>query len=370
MIYDYIVRILTKDTGPVTYLDACAAPGGKTTTAIDALPEGSAVVANEYVAARAAVLRENLIKWGYGNIAVSRGDTRAFRKLKEEFDIIAADVPCSGEGMFRKDPEALAQWSPALVAECAARQREIVDNLWPALKSGGHFIYSTCTFNRDENEDIVAYIAEEYGAEIIDLPVDDSWGIIKRDGCMHFLPGRVRGEGLTVAVLRKPGTPMARKEKAKVKAAKTPKEISNCRQWLRDGDRMSITVNSDRVTAVTDTGLMTRLAKSLDLIYTGIEIASIKGRDVIPSQALSMCTALSADMFATADISYRDAIAYLRRESVTLDENLPTGYVLLSFRGHPLGFVKNLGRRTNNLYPQAWRILSSHGPEEAPKVIG
>ncbi|MCH5346020.1 MAG: RsmB/NOP family class I SAM-dependent RNA methyltransferase, partial [Muribaculaceae bacterium] len=136
------------------YIDACAAPGGKTTAAINVLPDGTTLIANEFVPLRAAVLHENITKWGYPDVIVTRGDTAAIGDaLTGMADIIAADVPCSGEGMMRKDPEAIVQWSPKLVNDSARLQREIITNLWPALKPGGFFIYSTCTFNRRENED-------------------------------------------------------------------------------------------------------------------------------------------------------------------------------------------------------------------------
>ncbi len=370
MVYDYIVRLLTADGAPKSYLDACAAPGGKTTAAIDALPDGSVVVANEYVRARAEVLRENIIKWGYDRVFVSCGDTRAFRKLKEEFDIVAADVPCSGEGMFRKDPEAVAQWTPALVEECAARQREILDNLWPALRPGGYMIYSTCTFNRAENEDIVRYVIEEYGAEPIEVPVPDEWNILRREGCMHFLPGRVRGEGLTVAVLRKPGEYAARVEKSEKQRQEKPQpQIAACRKYLRDPDAYTWIVEDDTVIAVPDRKLYGRLSKALDLRLKGIEAATIKGRDVIPAQSLATSCALADGVFPVHEVDYRTAVSYLRRESITLAD-APQGYVLLTYSGRPLGFVKNLGRRANNLYPQQWRILSTHTPDTPPEVLG
>ncbi len=369
MVYDYIVRLLAADGAPKCYLDACAAPGGKTTAAIDALPDGSVVVANEYVRARAEVLRENIVKWGYDHVYVSSGDTRAFRKLREEFDIVAADVPCSGEGMFRKDPEAVAQWTPALVDECARRQREIVDNLWAALRPGGCMIYSTCTFNRQENEDIVRYIIEEYGALPVEIPMPAEWNVVLRDNCMHFLPGRVRGEGLTVAVLRKPGEYAARAEKPERPRSEKPQpQIAACRRYLRNPDAYTWMVEGDTVVAVPDRKLYSRLSKALDLRLKGIEVATIKGRDVIPAQFLAMSCALADDAFPLCEVDYVTAISYLRREAVTLAD-APQGYVLLTYKDRPLGFVKNLGRRANNLYPQPWRILSTHMPDTPPEVL-
>ncbi len=162
------------------------------------------MVANEYDYRRAEILRENVMKWGYPHVAVSRGDTALISRLRDTFHIIAADVPCSGEGMMRKDPKAAAQWSEALVRQCVERQREILDNLWEALRPGGYLIYSTCTFNTAENEQQLAWLTERYGAEPVELPLHLFPGAVKPGSMLRFLPGRVRGEGLAIGVVRKP----------------------------------------------------------------------------------------------------------------------------------------------------------------------
>lgn len=183
----FISHVLSQVAGnsPVAYLDLCAAPGGKTTAAIDALPDGSLVVANEIDSRRVQILRENVVKWGYPHCVVTNSDASRLGKLHEAFDIVAADMPCSGEGMMRKDDEAVAQWTPALVEQCAARQREIASDIWQALKPGGIFIYSTCTFNRAENEDMIDFLVRSLGAEPVDIVSDPSWG--DTQGCRHSL---------------------------------------------------------------------------------------------------------------------------------------------------------------------------------------
>lgn len=378
MIINYIVHRLTLNNGtPVRYLDACAAPGGKTTAAIDALPIGSLIVANEYNQARASVLKENVIKWGYPSSVISRGDTARFRRIPDFFDIVAADVPCSGEGMFRKDPEAVAQWSPALVKECATRQQEIIDNLWETLKPGGFLIYSTCTFNRDENEEMVQYICDNLDATTVDMQFPDEWNIAPGIGttlhCYRFMPHKVRGEGLFVAVIRKnPGQETVTRKKTKDStAAKVPQQFaSTARQWIMDADNYNLVLSDDSVIAIPK--LLCRefdaLSSCLDIIGKGITVATIKGKDLIPSQSLLLSTAFNRDAFPCHEIDYPTAIAYLRREAITLT-GAPRGYVVITYNGHPLGFVKNLGNRANNLYPQEWRVLSSHIPDTPPSVI-
>ena len=196
----HVIKSLIKT--PVSYLDLCAAPGGKTTAALQALPQGSLVVANEIMPQRAQILRENVIKWGSDNCMVTCDAPKTLGKLANEFDVIAADVPCSGEGMFRKDIEAVEQWSTTLVQQCATRQREILNDIWPALKPGGLLIYSTCTFNRHENEEMVDFIVNNLGASVIEVPITKEWNLHPaiefNYPCYRFLPHLVRGESFHV----------------------------------------------------------------------------------------------------------------------------------------------------------------------------
>ncbi len=375
MIYHHIGRYLSKIySREVAVLDACAAPGGKTTALIDAFMPGSLIVANEYVPARAEVLHENIVKWGSPDVVVSRGDTSRFLRLGGMFDVIAADVPCSGEGMFRKDADAITQWSPRLVNECAALQREIIGNLWPALAPGGYLIYSTCTFNRAENEDNVEWIVNNLpGASIVEIPGSDDWNLVRRDGVLHFLPGNIRGEGLTVALLHKASDThvdiIRRSEKKNVRKNVCPdRELL---EWISD-ENYTLQVVGDRVYACPDrwkTEIDT-LARELTLPWNaGVEVAAMKGRDYIPSHALAVNKLLRRGSFYELEIGYADAIAYLRRETIVLPSGTPRGFVLLTYAGRPLGFVKNIGNRANNLYPQSWRILSSHIPLSQPSIV-
>lgn len=360
---------------PLRYLDACAAPGGKTTAAIDTLPAGSMVTANEYDYRRAAILAENIAKWGSPSVVVSRGDTSRLSQLTSWFDVVAADVPCSGEGMMRKDREAAEQWSRRLVAECVERQREIVGNLWEALRPGGYMIYSTCTFNRHENEEMVDYICGSLGGETVDVGLDSyegvAGGLDTPHWCYRFIPGRVRGEGLFMSVIRKHGE----QEQANVKASKKPvtvlskatPECSNILDSL-EGEFEPVMIG-DRLLALPKdkAELMKTAASRLDVLSAGICTATVKGRDIIPSQESALSTALRREAYPEFEADYQTALAYLRREAISIDA--PKGYVLLTYSGRPLGFVKNLGNRANNLYPAPWRILSQNVPSEAPETV-
>ncbi len=370
MFHGHVVGSIVSMLGsasPLRVLDACAAPGGKTTAVIDALPRGSVVVANEYVPSRAAVLRENVIKWGSPDVIVTRGDTASLSRLKDMFDIVVADVPCSGEGMMRKDPEAVAQWNPGLVRECAERQREIVGNLWRALRPGGFMIYSTCTFNRLENEEIVEHIVNDLGGESVEIPVETSWmitdGLSTDCRCYRFIPGRTRGEGLFVGVIRKPGDAPSEKAPAKERRKKgkggaavaVPPEVKG---WIREPEKYRFTSASDRISAFPESHLplLKAVGEVVDVIHEGVTLATVKGRDLIPAHQLAVSTALNPAAFPAVELDREAALRYLRGENPVLPDGTPHGYVAVTSDGVPLGWVKNLGRRCNSLYPQPWRI--------------
>lgn len=372
MILQHIVSQLIDN--PVRYLDLCAAPGGKTTAVIDALPDGSMIVSNEIMSNRAQILKENVIKWGNPNCVVTNDDSATIGKLTHYFDVIAADVPCSGEGMFRKDDEAIAQWTPAIVRQCAERQKEIIDNIWNALRPGGIFIYSTCTYNRQEDEDIVEYIINEYGAESVDVPLPSEWGIHRGIGtkahCYRFLPHITRGEGLFVAVLQKSEDEpihrisLRKKGKNNIKPIQTPKEV---KQWLCSDFTFAPVGESIIATPKHLSADFELLRSYLHIIHSGIEVVNIKGRDYVPSQALLLSTAFNINAFTNYEADYATTMTYLRGETITIDA--PKGIVALIYNGIPIGFVKNLGNRANNLYPKEWRVKSSHIPPEAPKIL-
>ncbi len=356
---------------PVRYLDLCAAPGGKTTAAIQALPPRSLVVANEIVPPRSRVLADNVVRWGNPYCVVTSNAPAQVGKLTHFFDVIAADVPCSGEGMMRKDDEAVAQWSPALVEQCAQRQREILTDVWDALRPGGLFIYSTCTYNRQENEEMAHFIVSELGATSLEVPVESSWNIYPAIGsecyCYRFMPHRVDGEGLFMAVFRKDGDARRQDIRIKEKNAKKVDEIG--KNWLSKPDEYTIEQQGDLFIAVPrDVSRdVAALRTSLNVLHAGVETATLMGRKMVPHHALAMSVARSATAFPTCEVDYATALRYLRGESITLDG--PRGYVLIAHQGAVLGFANNLGNRANNLYPKSQRILSTHLPTTKPMVI-
>ena len=304
-------------------LDLCAAPGGKSTAMRTVLPEGSILVSNEPNPTRAQILLENITKWGWPDCIVTNNYPRDFRKAKAKFDLILCDVPCSGEGMFRKDPQAISEWSLQNVEKCWRLQREIVADAWECLNPGGLLIYSTCTFNIKEDEENVRWILDTYDAEPLTIPTDPSWNITGSllpgfDAPVYrFIPGITRSEGLFMCVLRK----SPRKEE----------------RGMRKENTLTIELLQKN--------------KCLKIMDIG---------NLLPP---------SSFLFPRIDLPYSDALKYLRGEALVLPPGTPQGIVTVTYKGVPLGPVKNIGSRANNLYPKPWRIKTTHLPSEPVVII-
>ena len=359
---------MARDAAPLRVLDACAAPGGKTIGILSALTDSDFVVANEYDPHRCRILLENIEKWGAPNVAISRGDARAFARAGEVFDIITADVPCSGEGMMRKEEIAVSQWSPALVAQCAALQRAIVADLWKALRPGGFLLYSTCTFNTSENEENIRWAMDELGAEGVALALADMPGVCPAvlpgvEAC-RFIPGRVRGEGLFIAALRKPedghaaaGSAPRRSRKADKGGKAAAKDPAFDRTLLLGAERYAL-LPGEVLTAVPaeHRDFVEALARIVRLERAGLPVAELKGRDYAPTCALLLSTTLNGAAIPSISLELAEAYSYLRGNALS---DIPTpakGYAAAAFGGYPLGPAKCVGSRANNLYPAAYRL--------------
>ncbi len=348
--------------GPVRALDLCAAPGGKSTLLAQLLPEGSMLISNEIQRSRAQILAENMVKWGRPGVMVTCNTPKQIGESSLMFDLIAVDAPCSGEGMFRKDEVALRDWSLKNVEMCAARQREIIEDIWPALKAGGYLIYSTCTFNRQEDEDNVRWIMDRFGAQAIDLDPDPQWNIAgsltdDEIPVYHFMQHRTRGEGFFLCLLRKPeGTAAGLKGRPfRGDGSKVPAE---CKKWIEDGYEFFIKNESVYALPSDLKDDMWQAGQELYALVPGIEVAVMKGRDWVPAHALAMSAALNRDAFCSVEVTRQQALAYLHCDAIRL-EDAPRGIVLLTYKDIPLGFAKNIGNRANNMYPQEWRIRNS-----------
>ena len=341
------------DEKPALLLDLCAAPGGKSTLWRSLMPTGTLLVANEPVRQRAMILRENMQKWGHPDMLVCSDYPKQFASLNGLFDAIATDVPCSGEGMFRKDTKTRSEWSLQIASMCAQRSREIVADVWPALRTGGYLVFSTCTFNPAENEDNVRWICEHLGAEVIPLSSSPSWGINADDGMLRFLPHRTIGEGFFLALLRKG----AKENTLRLRKAEKPLPLP--RKWINtNGEFIGIQSADDTLAALRQTLLpaATAIRQNIKTIATGTDVATIKGKKQIPAHALALSTIRSDTAFPQAELSLDESLQYLSRQALQLKGTVPKGYVLTTYKGHPLGFLNNLGARANNLYPAEWRI--------------
>ncbi|MDR0799225.1 MAG: RsmB/NOP family class I SAM-dependent RNA methyltransferase [Dysgonamonadaceae bacterium] len=332
---------------PAKVLDLCAAPGGKSTQLISVLPEGSLLVANEVIRSRAAVLGENLLKWGDSCTILTNNDPTDFGRQGAFFDAIVADVPCSGEGMFRKDPAAIREWSLSHVQLCAERQRRIVADVWPALKSGGLLIYSTCTYNREENEDNIQWICKELGAEIVEEP-------------HRLMPHRTRGEGFFIAAVRKTSSETRTKKPPKTQAH--PRPASFPYSFLHSPQDWTILTHNQEFAAIPSLHESDyhSLSQHFKILSAGVPLGTIKGKDFVPAPALALSSALDLPAFPVWELNYTEAIRYLRKETFAeIPSALPKGIVLVAYQTVPLGFIKNIGTRANNLYPSEWRIRMS-----------
>lgn len=400
---------------PVRVLDLCAAPGGKSTHLAGFLGPEGLLVCNEPVRSRAAVLAENMARWGAPNVMVTHNDPRDFAVLENYFDCILADVPCSGEGMFRKDPGACGEWSPELVNLCAARQRRILSDIWGSLRPGGYFVYSTCTYNRSENDGSVTFLREELGAEVLEVlpPGVPACGAVRTPGGGYqFIPGRVEGEGQYFALLRKPGAacgPQPAGGCANLRAEAGSGDVLSGGTFgfpggggksggrIREKDRRKYREKDGRkgsgkpekgfggrrpavqdcpyvlpgyVTVVAGEWIkaypaalaerMQALESRLRCISSGVAVARVKGTERVPHPDLALSRALDRGAFPAAELNREQALVFLSRGTLAFP-HLPCGYLLVTYRNTGLGFVKNLGSRANNLYPQARRIRMDIG---------
>ncbi len=359
---------------PLAVLDLCAAPGGKSSHALSLLPENSLLVCNEINDNRAQILAENLQKWGSGNPLVCQNTPQQLSEaLPNFFDIILVDAPCSGEGMFRKDPNSILEWSPKAVEHCVQRQRDILRSAWAMLRAGGLLIYSTCTYNRAENEENLLWFCAQTGAKPMSLTQDAAalpyLGLQVEEAengltGYRFYPHKIRGEGFFASFLRKE-TGEAERDNPPKSRQKSPlawlgkKQSSLCGHLLQDAPRWLWLEHRGMYRAFDKTwgDWYAHFYERLRVVYAGISVADVLPREELrPQHALALHTAAEGAAFESLELDLQQAQSFLRLADFELAENAPRGWLRAVYQGRALGWLKNLGNRHNNYYPKNWRI--------------
>jgi NOL1/NOP2/sun family putative RNA methylase len=363
MFLDHVIKTIIKNENPPQrVLDLCAAPGGKTTLLAAALPQ-SFIVSNEVIKTRVGVLSENISKWGSDNVIVTNNDPGDFRKLPGYFDLVVIDAPCSGSGLFRKDADAIAEWSEANVEMCSLRQKRIITDATGALKQNGYLIYSTCSYSRQENEDICDWIIEKFALKTVQISIDSSWGIVETVSEKYaakgyrFYPDKVQGEGFFIACFQQINEVEEYESLAgKIQSAgKQTKAIAapfltNPEEYILS-DYKEIVIASlkkwEKETAAT--------GKMLNVRKSGVAVGTVKGKDFIPHHELALSHLISTHI-PYIDLEKEDALKYLKRQDFIRETN-HTGWTICRYKGIHLGWIKVLPNRVNNYYPVNWRIL-------------
>jgi 16S rRNA C967 or C1407 C5-methylase (RsmB/RsmF family)/NOL1/NOP2/fmu family ribosome biogenesis protein len=363
MFLEQALRQTTDLSRPLRVLDLCAAPGGKSTLLQSLLSPGSLLVSNEVIRNRVHILEENMVKWGGANTVITSNDPADFSRLENYFDVMVVDAPCSGSGLFRREPEAIAEWSPGNVQLCHQRQQRILADCWPALSQDGLLIYSTCSYSREENEDILDWMVEDLGATTCRLEMLPDWGIVETTGRSgaygyRFYPDRVKGEGLFIACLRKnDGAAFTAPRKKGSLERPARKDEERIAAWVRPEASLFYFHHQERIY-----GLPAELAAELPVLQSslylkraGVPLGKLSVKEFIPEHDLALSTMINPALPALA-LSREEALQYLRK-----DEWRPSithrGWMLIQYGGHNLGWIKALPGRINNYYPKEWRIL-------------
>jgi len=365
MFLEEAIRQTIDLTKPIRALDLCAAPGGKSTLIQSIITQDSLLVSNEVIKSRVGVLEENMIKWGGANGMISNSDPAIFGRAENYFDLILIDAPCSGSGLFRREPEAILEWSEENVRSCSLRQQRIIAHAWSALKENGILIYSTCSYSEEENETIVDFILDHFQAESLPLSTREDWNIVESISRLHraygyrFYPDKVKGEGLFISCLRKkegaaftfPKTQKARFEMLN----KSEKEM--IKRFVRQDISLSFLKLHDLIFAIPEELMndFSYLQTWLYLKKSGTLLGKMGSKELIPHHELALSDLVHPGV-PKISLSKQDALHYLRKDDIRLD-GAPKGWTLVQYEGVNLGWMKILDNRINNYYPVEWRIV-------------
>lgn len=345
-------------------LDLCASPGGKSTLVNALLTADSLLLANEIVKPRAEVLAQNLTKWGTANVVVTNNDPSAFSEMEEVFDVMVVDAPCSGSGLFRKQHDAVEEWSLDNVNLCSQRQKRILSDVIPALKSGGVLVYSTCSYSQEENEQIGDWLMTEFDLESIQIPINADWGIVETQSASHkafgyrFYPDKTTSEGFFCATFRKKGVgtePHFKKSKKEQFVPLKTKEKEVFKNWITDVENKTIIKFKEDYLLTNELALQfINRFQHLYLKKVGTNIGSLIKNEVVPHHDLALSIHRS-DTIQHIACSEQEAIKFLKKELNTIEGN--KGWNLMMYQGFGLGWIKHLGNRLNNYLPNEFRIL-------------
>jgi len=345
-------------------LDLCAAPGGKSTLISSLLNKNSLLLANEIIKTRVPVLCDNLSKWGTENTYVSNNDPKDFKRLEGYFDVIVADAPCSGSGMFRKDPAAINEWSESAVELCSQRQKRILADVYPALKQNGTLIYSTCSYSKQENEEISDWLCEEFDLSPIQIPLKPEWGIIETLSDKHkcfgyrFYPHKVKGEGFFIAAFRKNQVTVSPHIKRAKENSVNAKIEDLIRRWFKPSEDIRIINLNDEYFAIParHEADLQYLQSNLYLKKSGVRIGKIMGKDLVPNHELAISLIAGSEL-PKLNLTREQSIAYLKRDELRIETGI-RGWAMMCFEGHPMGWAKILDNRLNNYFPKEIRITN------------
>jgi 16S rRNA C967 or C1407 C5-methylase (RsmB/RsmF family)/NOL1/NOP2/fmu family ribosome biogenesis protein len=353
---------------PIVALDVCAAPGGKSLVMASAMQPNDVLVSNEVIKSRVAVLQENIIRWGGDCHIITQNDPNDFASVGPLFDLVLVDAPCSGEGLFRRDANAINEWSEASVQLCAGRQQRILRSIWDNVKPGGYLIYATCTFNEIENEQIVQWLQTEGGFKSFPIPFPKHWPIAPSlHNNVHgyrFLPHLTSGEGLFIACLQKHLELPAENNKSKNRVNKwdsvSKSDLPELQKWLQQPSQYAFVKQQQFIHALPIhlASVLEKLHKPIYIKHAGITMGTLMNGELLPDHTLAL-SAHQSQHIPSVNVSLEDAIRYLRKDTVHFTTE-HKGWNLIRFEGHALGWVKVLPNRTNNYLPASYRILKSY----------
>ncbi|MCC7402411.1 MAG: Fmu (Sun) domain protein [Chitinophagaceae bacterium] len=341
-------------------LDLCAAPGGKSTHIQSLISQESLLVSNEVIRSRVPVLKDNIIKWGAENVVVTQNDPKEFSSLKNYFDIIVIDAPCSGSGLFRRDPEAVSEWSLSNVKLCSMRQQRIIADVLPALKNDGILIYSTCSYSKEENEDICKWLIDEMRIQNLKLKIENKWNVVESSFGYRFWPDKVKGEGFFLACFKKSGMDDDTPRKArKIPEQLNKKELAIISNWLRM-DTLHFFKHENIIYMISGKhrAEIPILLQQLRVKYAGVGAGEIIHDKLIPGHALAMSSLLN-ESIPVNRLDHSHAIEYLKKKEIRIEPAVK-GWQLVQYEGHNLGWINVLSNRINNYYPKELRILKEN----------